>query len=218
MGFIVPTLERGNDKTDKQPDLEKTVNQTTTAQPPIPPELKPLTLNLPAEQLNIFFPLLQKGITVPATVGCTLKSLLTEQFLIPAEYVTDRITTIFMDNHPVDDLDRTIIQNGSRVSLSAAMPGLVGATMRRGGFYAALRQGISHLLESDTTDDSCGTIRLKLFNLLLAEIGPLLLARGLILEREELDELLAVLPPLPVDMPDCKDSVLLSITFMEIQQ
>lgn len=191
------------------------MNQTTTDQPSIPPELKPLTLNLPAEQLSVFFPLLQKGITVPATVGCTLKSLLTEQFLIPVEYVTDRITTIFMDNHPVDDLDRTIIQNGSRVTLSAAMPGLVGATMRRGGFYAALRQGISHLLESDTADDACGTIRLKLFNLLLAEIGPLLLARGLILERVELDELLAALSPLPVDMPDCKDSVLLSITFME---
>jgi len=194
------------------------MNQTTTDQSSIPPELKPLTLNLPAEQLNIFFPLLQKGITVPATVGCTLKSLLTDQFLIPAEYVTDRITTIFMDNHPVDDLDHTIIQNGSRVTLSAAMPGLVGATMRRGGFYAALRQGISHLLESDAKEDGCGTVRLKLFNLLLAEIGPLVLARGLILEKAELDELLTALPPMPIDTPDGNGSVLLSITFMERQQ
>lgn len=191
------------------------MNQTTTDQPSIPPELKPLTLNLPVEQLNLFFPLLQKGITVPATVGCTLKNLLTDQFLIPAGYVTDRITTIFLDNHPVDDLDHTIIQNGSRVTLSAAMPGLVGATMRRGGFYAALRQGISHLLESDTADDACGTVRLKLFNLLLAEIGPLVLARGMILEKEEFAELLSALPPPPVDMPDGNDRVLLSITFVE---
>ena len=191
------------------------MNQTTTDLQTILQEYKTLSLQLPVDQLSVFFPLLQKGITVPATVGCTLNSLLIDQFLIPAEYVTDRITTIFMDNHPVDDLDRTIIQNGSRVTLSAAMPGLVGATMRRGGFYAALRQGISHLLESDTADDACGTVRLKLFNLLLAEVGPLVLARGLILERAELDELLASLPSLPAGTPDGNDRVLLSITFME---
>jgi hypothetical protein len=175
--------------------------------------LKTLTLHLAADQLNIFFPLLQKGITVPAIVGCTLKSLLIDQLLIPADYVTDRITTIFLDNHPVDDLDNSIIHNGSRVTLSAAMPGLVGATMRRGGFYAALRQGISHVLESGTTEDSCGTVRLKLFNLLLAEIGPLVLARGLILEREELDELLPALPVLPIDTPGGIGRVLLSVSF-----
>jgi len=121
-------------------------------------------------------------VTLPATVGCSLRSLLCDQFAIPADYVTDRITTIFIDNHPVDDLDRTIVQDGSRVTLSAAMPGLVGATMRRGGFYAALRQGISHVAGGVNAAGENGTVRVKLFNLLLAELGPLVLARGLILE------------------------------------
>lgn len=151
-------------------------------------------LHLPSEQLNIFFPMLQKGVEVPAIVGCSLKSLLIDQFAIPPNYVTDRITTVFLDNRPVDNLEQAIIQDGSRVTLSAAMPGLVGATMRRGGYYAALRQGISHAAGNVTASGTCGTIRVKLFNLLLGELGPLVLAHGLFLKQDELEELLINLP------------------------
>ena len=151
-------------------------------------------MHLAADQLSLFFPIFQKGVTVPATVGCSLKSLLVEQFIIPDSYVTERITTIFFDNSPVDDLDSTIIQDGSRVTLSAAMPGLVGATMRRGSFYAALREGISHSAVNGKTVDASGTVRLKLFNLLLGELGPTILARGVMLERDEFNELLCTLP------------------------
>lgn len=175
--------------------------------------MKAMSVHLSAEQLPIFFPIFQSGVTVPATVGCTLKSLLCDQFAIPVEYVTERITTIFLDNRPVDDLDHTLIHDGSRVTLSAAMPGLVGATMRRGGFYAALRQGISHVTENGTAAGENGTIRLKLFNLLLAELGPLVLARGLILEQSELAELLTNLPVLAEAESDSKSRVLLIAKF-----
>lgn len=174
-----------------------------------------LNLTLEPDRLNTFFPLLQKGVTVPATVGCTLESLLCDHFAIPADYVTERITTVFMDNRPVDDLDRTIVQEGSRITLSAAMPGLVGATMRRGGFYAALRQGISHVLESGSAAGECGTVRVKLFNLLLAELGPLLLARGLILEPGELADLLKILPGQVEDPAANTNRVLLTVHFRE---
>ncbi|NVN99101.1 MAG: hypothetical protein HXX17_07220 [Geobacteraceae bacterium] len=177
------------------------------------PGMNSISLSLPAEQLSVFFPILQSGVTVPATVGCTLKSLLCDQFAIPAEYVTDRVTTIFLDNRPVDDLVRTLIHDGSRLTLSAAMPGLVGATLRRGGFYAALRQGISHVTENGAASGENGTIRLKLFNLLLAELGPLVLARGLILEKSELAELLTRLPVLAEAQSDSKNRVLLIAKF-----
>jgi hypothetical protein len=179
------------------------------------PGLETLAFQLAAGQLNAFFPLLQKGVTVPATVGCTLKSLLCDQFAIPADYVTNRVTTIFLDNSPVDDLDRTIIQDGSRVTLSAAMPGLVGATMRRGGFYAALRQGISHVMDSGAAAGESGTVHVKLFNLLLAELGPLVLARGLILEQGELADLLQKLPGQVEDPPATTNRVLLTVLFSE---
>jgi hypothetical protein len=140
------------------------------------------------DQLSTFFPLLQRGVTVQAIVGCSLRELLTGQFGIPADYVTGRITTIFLDNSPVDDLDATI-REGARVTLSAAMPGLVGAVMRRSGFYAALRQGITHAESAGQAEAASGTVRLKLFNLLLPELAPLILARGVLLERSELDGL-----------------------------
>jgi len=58
------------------------------------------------------------------------------------------------------------------------MPGLVGATMRSGGFYAALRGGISYVADTDTDSDRQGRVRIKLFNLLLSEVGPVLLQHG----------------------------------------
>ena len=75
------------------------------------PGLQTLALHLAPDQLAAFFPILQKGVTVSASVGCSLKSLLCDQFAMPSDYVTDRITTIFLDNHPVDDLDRTIVRD-----------------------------------------------------------------------------------------------------------
>lgn len=176
-------------------------------------KLETLKLQLDADQLDTFFPVFQKGVTVPAIVGCTVKSLLCDQLAIPADYVTDRITTVFIDNRPVDDLDRAVVQDGSRVTLSAAMPGLVGATMRRGGFYAALRQGISHAADFSTVAGECGTVRVKLFNLLLAELGPLVLSRGIILEEGELNDLLPNLPDRPEDSPSCTGRVLLTVYF-----
>jgi hypothetical protein len=149
-----------------------------------------MALRIEGDQLDLFFPMLQRGVTVQAEVGRPLKDLLCTQFGIPEEYVTGRITTIFLDNRPVDDLDRSLIHEGSRVTLSAAMPGLVGATMRRSGFYAALRQGISHAEKGDDLTSGQGTVRLKLFNLLLPELAPLILARGILLEKEDLDRLL----------------------------
>jgi len=184
-----------------------------TGQAAIVPGLEAVSLQLKMNQLSAFFPLFQQGVTVPATVSCTLKNLLCDQLAIPSDYVTNRITTIFLDNCPVDDLDRTIILDGSRVTLSAAMPGLVGATMRRGGFYAALRQGISHVTESGTSGKESGTVRLKLFNLLLAELAPLVLARGILLDQDELKNNLYDLPggvPCPTNGTN---RVLLSVLF-----
>jgi hypothetical protein len=192
------------------------MTQTIPDQSTVVPGMETQVVQLSADQLNTFFPLLQKGVTVPADVGCTLESLLCDQFAIPAEYVTDRITTIFLDNRPVDDLDRTLVQDGSRVTLSAAMPGLVGATMRRGGFYAALRQGISHVMDRGAAAAESGTVRIKLFNLLLEELGPLVLARGLILEPGELTDLLQNIPGRPEDPPVCTGRILVSVLFSKL--
>jgi hypothetical protein len=174
-----------------------------------------LSLRVPPGRLGAFFPLLQKGATVPAYVGCSLKSLLCDQLGIDADFVAKRILTVFCDSQPVDDLDRTIIRDGSSVALSAAMPGLVGASMRRGGQYAALRRGISHGEDSGADARAGGTVRIKLFNLLLAEVGPRILSRGVLLEREDLVELLRRLPSAGEAAPPGADRVLLTVAFGE---
>ncbi|NJL58424.1 MAG: hypothetical protein HC887_00995 [Desulfobacteraceae bacterium] len=62
-----------------------------------------------------------------------MQTLLCDILEIPKDYVLNRISTIFLDGKPVDCLDTAFVRNHSVVSLSAAMPGLVGAVMRRGG-------------------------------------------------------------------------------------
>lgn len=136
--------------------------------------------------LREFFPIFQAGVGMSARVGCSLANFLNDQLNLDSEYIAGRITTIFLDCKPVDNVKTAIIRNGSTIALSGAMPGLVGATMRRGGFYAAMRSSISH--ENDAADsiNKIGTVRVKLFNLLMGELGPALLRRGVIVSASSL--------------------------------
>ena len=152
--------------------------------------LTTLELVLPAERAREFFLLFQQGVMVPARAGCTLEQLLVEQWGVDSDYVTRRITTIFLDGRPVDDVKTALVRVGAVLALSGAMPGLVGATMRRGGFYAAMRGGISYQESMASGSDQVTPVRLKLFNLLLPELVPGFLLRGIVLTDSQLAELL----------------------------
>ena len=108
-----------------------------------------LQISVNAAQLPEFFQLLQQGIILRREVGCSVKSFLYHQLQLSCEFVEDKIQTIFLDGKPVDDLDAAYVKDGCSLALSAAMPGLVGATMRRGGYYASLRAQISHGSEAE---------------------------------------------------------------------
>ena len=111
---------------------------------------------------------------------------LVEDLGLTPEYVRQRITTVFLDGQVVDVLEDAALREGSRLALSAAMPGLVGATLRRSGPYAAMRAEITRPAEHEVHVCSAATtvVEVKLFNLLIDEIGPVLLERGVLLERE----------------------------------
>ena len=67
----------------------------------------------------------------------------------------------------VDDVNTALLQDGCTVALSAAMPGLVGATFRTGGLLAAFRSDITHQEEGVPTEThGVGMVKIKLFNLL----------------------------------------------------
>lgn len=146
-----------------------------------------LHLVLDPEHLGEFFPILRTGVSVKARVGCSIRTLLCEQFKLDGEYVQGRVTTIFLDGKAVDDIDSVPIRDGSTLALSAAMPGLAGATIRRGGILAVMRGSITHKESGDRGPERNGTITVKLFNLLLAEVGPDFLRRGILVKSSDLE-------------------------------
>jgi len=150
-------------------------------------------VSLAPELLRMFYQLFQEGVKVEIEVGCSVKKLLTDQFGISSDYITGRITTLFLNHRAVDDAATALIQDGAVLALSGAMPGLVGATMRSGGYYSAMR-GAMTFNNDEVPEVRRGKIRIKLFNLLLEELGPRLLCRGILLTGERLQQLLANLP------------------------
>jgi len=170
------------------------------------------------ELLRIFFPLFQSGVGVEVELGCSIKELLTEQFGIAADYVSGRITTIFLNSKAIDKAGTAMIPEGAVLALSGAMPGLVGATMRSGGYYAAMRGAMTYQNEGEVVSGQRGVITIKLFNLLLPELGPRLLLHGCLLRAVRWREFLAQQPerlrisgyridgrPVPVDRFRCAE-------------
>jgi hypothetical protein len=135
-----------------------------------------------------FFPLLQQGFMVKARVGCSIKTLLCQQLGLNPEYLETRIQTIFLDGKPVDNVDSATVKQGSTLALSAALPGLVGATLRKGSYYASMRSQISHREEAAPEPHHEGMILLKLFNLILKELGPIFLKQGVWINGKDISD------------------------------
>lgn len=153
-----------------------------------------LEFNLSPNQIPSFFPLLQKGFMVKARVGVSVQAFLGDHFGLSSGYLRDRVKTIFLDGKTVDDLDRTLILDGSRLALSAALPGLAGAVLRRGSPYAGLRSRVAEGEKDLPGKPEEGFVSLKIFNLLLPELGPLFLRKGVLISREGFQEFWESLP------------------------
>jgi hypothetical protein len=126
--------------------------------------------------------------------GTGVEQLLCHTIGLSPEYVEQRIQTIFLDGQPVDDLSLTTLKEGSRVALSAAMPGVAGAMMRRDGFFAGMRSGISYRGEEAPSIEKPCFVTVKVFNMLVKEIAPQLMKSGLWLTGKDLVDLLERLP------------------------
>lgn len=142
----------------------------------------------------LFFPFLQQGVFLKVRVGCSVKIFLREELRLTEEYIERRIQTVFLDGRPVDDLERVAVPNGASLALSAALPGLLGATLRRGGFYAPMRSQITSRQNEESQAVQEGQVTLKLFNLIVRELGPSLLERGIGLGAQEAEDFFRALP------------------------
>lgn len=153
-----------------------------------------ITLYFEAGNVPGFTMLFQSGFVVRAGGGDSIRSFLVDAVGVSPEIIETLIQSVFLDGKPVDDLDAARIREGSTLALSGAMPGLVGATMRRGGYYASLRSGISHTPEDCREERCSGDVTVKLFNLVASQVGPALLERGILVRSADLRSFLASRP------------------------
>lgn len=141
-----------------------------------------------------FSALLEKGVGLTVNTGCTLRDLLCSQLGLSEDYLDQRIQTLFLNGRPVDDVDRTIVKDGSTLALSSAMPGLLGATMRKGGRYAPFRKAISQKIEESGTTRLSGHVTIKMFNMVAREVGNHLLKTGVEVDGADLDRVVKQFP------------------------
>lgn len=134
-----------------------------------------------------FAPMLMEGVELETDLGCSVFELLCDQIGLDVAYVNSRIQTVFMDGSPVDRLEDTLVRHGSVLALSAALPGLLGATLRKDGVYASLRQGITHMAPPAPGDRGRGLFTIKVFNVLLRELATPVFRFGVIVIWKRLD-------------------------------
>jgi len=166
------------------------IDQSTTTKMSEDISPKHLKLRVKIELVPFFFQLLGHGFSINVRTGCSIKDLLCKQLSIQEDYLAERITTIFLNSKVVDDVNSTIVNEGATLSLSGAMPGLVGAVLRSGSFYAAMRNQISHKESKSSSHKQAAKITLKLMNLVVKELGPEFLKQGIWLKGQTLWEFL----------------------------
>jgi hypothetical protein len=163
----------------------------------IPPdeELVTFTLEPAKEQISRLCTLMHNGCYVKVECGKTMRNLLCEQFQIPFDYVRKDIKVIFLEYSPVDDIETAIIKDGATLALSAAMPGLVGAAMRRDGDLNWMRGSITYHEGETEHQQGQGLIQIKLFNRVMADLGESFLRRGVYVKSKYLSEFLTRFTP-----------------------
>jgi hypothetical protein len=146
-----------------------------------------ITLFWDGLKLDAFSLLLQRGFRLRGQLGSSIRSVLCDQFGVTPDYLDNRISTVFLDDKPVDDVDSAVVKVGATLALSGAMPGLVGAALRKGGPIASFRGSISHSGSEVPAIKQEGSFTVKLYNLVAKELGPLFLERGIWVDADDLN-------------------------------
>jgi hypothetical protein len=143
-----------------------------------------LSLRLPANSIGFFIPSLGAGVGIRTPLGISLQAFLCDRLSLEPAYVRERIQTIFLNGRAVDRPEEAVIGENDVIALSAAMPGLAGAVLRRGGHFAAMRREISQEGSDTGAANEEGLVTLKLFNLVAREMGGRILQSGIWLTAE----------------------------------
>jgi len=134
--------------------------------------------------VNLFRPELQKGFYISSHQGSTVFTFLTGSCGISENYISEKVKTVLIDGGPVDDIFNIEIKEGGVCAVSGAMPGIVGAMMRIGSPYAAMRESITARPRRSSETGKEIVVELKLFNVVLSDMGLYFLKKGILLGRK----------------------------------
>lgn len=151
-------------------------------------------LVLDRKKIKAFSPLLQKGVNVRIPAGQSIHRLLQAHLGLKPSYIQERIATVLLDGKPVDDLEGTSLEPASVLALSGAMPGLAGAALRKEGELKAFRLSVTHREKERSSSSQEGILVLKLFNVLMDELAPAVLEKGIYLPMREGKDFFQSLP------------------------
>ncbi len=135
----------------------------------------PLRFEIGQDETEPFTLLFQSGVSIRCITGVSIEQLLIDQLGIQRDYLEKRLSTVFLDGSPVDDIGEASIASGMTLALSSSMPGLAGATLRRKGMLSSMRRSITYHRGNERPEKANeGFVTIKLFNVLAKEIGPVL--------------------------------------------
>ncbi|MBE0583084.1 MAG: hypothetical protein IH612_04900 [Desulfofustis sp.] len=154
----------------------------------------PLTCSIAEQDLPRFATMLQAGFSIEAVAGESVSSILQRLPGFSADYIDRQIQTVFFNGDAIDDLSIPVTGRTASIALSAAMPGLAGAILRKNSPAAGLRK--PHREQQATANGTPVKVRIKLFNTLAIERGPELCRNGVRIKAADLAAFLALRPAL----------------------
>jgi len=146
-----------------------------------------LNIRMTREALPAWNFILQKGFFLRAHSGMTVRQFLVEILGYDNSFIDEIVRTIFLNSSPVDDISTVHIDDGDRVAIGGAMPGLVGIVMGRDNPYKEFRSGIAcNSNEADLVPENSIRIFTKIFSTIVTRTGTDILARGIEVSCEDL--------------------------------
>lgn len=151
-----------------------------------------LFLSCPDDILLRLVTVLQSGFFRSTAEGESILSFLMSIEGFSEKYIVDEVQTIFFNGDALDDMEATITGEKAVIALSAAMPGLAGAILRKGSPVGALKK--SRTDASEISGGSYVDVQVKLFNTVALDRGPELFTHGIRLKTIELLSFLDIRP------------------------
>ena len=149
-----------------------------------------LRLTMRSAARTRFNTMLQRGFYLTGRSGMTVREFLREVVGYDDARIDGEVRTVFLNSSPMDGLDETHVQDGDRLALGSAMPGLVGICMGRDNPYKEFRESLALEREDDGEADAPAKVFVKIFSVLAVDTGADILERGIEADREVLGALL----------------------------